>query len=104
MTPARELADRVARAAGDADVAVIHYGSHARGEDAGAARAHDFLLIVTDYLRAYELVDEPLGRAFGWRLHMVLVVTIAIIGAASLWTAIHRLARVGRELKAKGMG
>lgn len=62
---ARKLVEELASALGPSAVAVIHYGSKARGVDARADSAYDFFAIVDDYKSAYEALSKamPIGRS-----------------------------------------
>ena len=74
-SPAVEMAEELARTFGDASVAVIHYGSRARG-DARADSAYDFFVIVDDHRAAFEraarAVDLGVKPATATRLSKVL--------------------------------
>lgn len=47
------LAHFLAHAFGNSTVAILHYGSHAQRSDARPESAHDFFIIVDQYLEAY---------------------------------------------------
>ena len=61
---AAEMAESLAAAFGPSAIAVIHYGSKARGIDARGDSAYDFFVIVDDYRSAYESLEQamPIGR------------------------------------------
>lgn len=79
----RELADFLARAFGPSAVAIIHYGSHAQRSDARPESAHDFFVIVEDYLVSYRSLAERVGTTYApakaARLNRVLAPNVVAI-------------------------
>jgi hypothetical protein len=59
-----ELAGFLARGFGASTVAIIHYGSHAQRSGARPESAHDFFVIVDDYLAAYRSLAERVGTSY----------------------------------------
>lgn len=60
---AKAMALSLADAFGPSAIAIIHYGSHARGVDARPDSAYDFFVIVDEYRPAYEslAIKMPIG-------------------------------------------
>ena len=61
---ATRLAAFLADSFGPTTVALLHYGSHAHSADARPESAHDFLVIVDDYLMAYQALAERVGTSY----------------------------------------
>ncbi|HEY9429103.1 MAG TPA: hypothetical protein VIR34_18225 [Gemmatimonadaceae bacterium] len=78
-----ELAGFLARGFGPSAVAIIHYGSHAQRSDARPESAHDFFVIVEDYLVAYRSLAERVGTSYApakaARLNRVLAPNVVAI-------------------------
>jgi hypothetical protein len=68
----QRMAEVIARASGGGALAVIQYGSHARAGDARAGSAHDFFLIVEDYLGAYAALRQNVGTSYDPRVAALL--------------------------------
>lgn len=58
------LAGYLARAFGEAALAVIEYGSHVQQSDARPESAHDCFVVVTDYGDAYRAVAAAVGTRY----------------------------------------
>lgn len=80
---AGRLAEFIARAAGPAALALIHYGSYAQRSDARPERARDFFLIVNDYREAYEALHASVGTSYrpttAARLNRILAPNVVAI-------------------------
>jgi hypothetical protein len=79
----RELAGFLARGFGPSAAAIIHYGSHAQRSDARPESAHDFFVIVDDYLASYRSLAERVGTSYApakaARLNRVLAPNVVAI-------------------------
>lgn len=58
------MAWRLAEVFGEAAIAIVHYGSHARPSDAGPGSAHDFFVIVSGYRKAYQELSKRVGTHY----------------------------------------
>jgi hypothetical protein len=78
-----ELAAFLTRGFGPSTAAIIHYGSHAQGSGARPESAHDFFVIVDDYLGAYRSLAERVGTSYdpgrAARLNRVLAPNVVAI-------------------------
>ena len=78
-----ELAGFLAHGFGCSTAAIIHYGSHAQRSDARPESAHDFFVVVDDYLAAYRSLAESVGTSYApekaARLNRVLAPNVVAI-------------------------
>jgi hypothetical protein len=58
------MAEFLAAGFGPTTVALLHYGSHAHNSDARPESAHDFLVIVDEYLIAYRSLAARVGTSY----------------------------------------
>lgn len=61
---AAQMSEFLAAGFGPNTVALLHYGSHSHNSDARPESAHDFVVVVDDYLMAYRSLAARVGTSY----------------------------------------